>query len=60
MPNPLVVTADNDYTSVESKQAYVEKIKDAKLVVIANSGHMTIIDQYEKFNQVLNDFLSTQ
>jgi 3-oxoadipate enol-lactonase len=53
----LVVAADEDYTSVESKENYVQKIKNGKLIVVKDSRHPTPVDQPEIFNQVLRDFL---
>ncbi|WP_373187354.1 alpha/beta fold hydrolase [Halopseudomonas sp.] len=54
----LVVSADQDYTPVEKKREYVGHLGDAQLVVIEDSRHGTPIDQAEKFNAVLLDFLA--
>lgn len=54
----LVICADHDYTPVALKQAYVKLIPDARLVVIADSRHATPLDQPERFNQTLLDFLT--
>lgn len=56
----LVVAADQDYTPVAFKQAYVAQLPNAELVVIPNSRHATPIDQPEAFNRVLADFLRKQ
>jgi pimeloyl-ACP methyl ester carboxylesterase len=53
----LVVSGDDDYTSVESKAEYVKKIQGAELVVIEDSRHPTPVDQPEAFNQVVREFL---
>ncbi|PKM05221.1 MAG: 3-oxoadipate enol-lactonase [Gammaproteobacteria bacterium HGW-Gammaproteobacteria-6] len=53
----LVIAGDQDYTPVESKQEYVAHLGDARLEVIADSRHGTPIDQAEKFNQLLVEFL---
>ena len=53
----LVIAGDQDYTPVESKQEYVAHLGDARLEVIAYSRHGTPIDQAEKFNQLLVEFL---
>ena len=53
----LVVSADEDYTPIEAKQEYVEKLPDARLVVIEDSRHATPIEHPEIFNRVLLDFL---
>lgn len=54
----LVISADHDYTPVESKQAYVTELPDARLQVIDNSRHATPLDQPQRFNTVLLDFLA--
>jgi 3-oxoadipate enol-lactonase len=54
----LIVSADHDYTPVSFKAAYVARMPDAVLQVIPNSRHATTIDQAERFNAVLTDFLS--
>jgi len=56
----LVVAADEDYTPVASKEAYVRLIKLGELVVIKDSRHPTPVDQPEAFNQVLREFLERQ
>ncbi|NOY98191.1 MAG: alpha/beta fold hydrolase [Chloroflexi bacterium] len=53
----LVISADEDYTPVEAKQAYVEKLPDARLVVIDDSRHATPVERPDEFNRVLFDFL---
>ena len=53
----LVVSADQDYTPVSSKEAYVKKIPQGRLVVIEDSHHATPVDQTEKFNQVVLNFI---
>lgn len=56
--NPtLVVASDMDYTSVAYKQAYVDKMQNAKLVVVENSRHGIVLDQAEKLNIELLKFL---
>ncbi|PAU64126.1 3-oxoadipate enol-lactonase [Pseudomonas sp. PIC25] len=53
----LVVTADRDYTPVSVKESYVRELPDARLVVIEESRHGTPLDQPERFNATLLDFL---
>lgn len=53
----LVVTADRDYTPVSLKEAYVRELPDARLVVIEDSRHATPLDQPERFNQTLLEFI---
>ena len=56
--NPtLVIASDMDYTPVEYKKAYVDKMQNAKLVVIENSRHGIVLDQAEKLNRELLKFL---
>ncbi len=54
----LVVTADRDYTPVAQKEAYVRELPDARLVVIEQSRHATPLDQPQRFNTTLLDFLN--
>jgi pimeloyl-ACP methyl ester carboxylesterase len=56
----LVVTADRDYTPVALKEAYMQLIPDARLVVMENSRHASPLDQPEAFNQILLGFLDAQ
>lgn len=53
----LIVSADRDYTPVSFKKAYADRMPDAELVVISNSRHATPMDQPEKFNNIVADFL---
>lgn len=54
----LVVTADRDYTPVAQKQAYVDELPNARLLVIEDSRHATPMDQPEYFNRSLLAFLA--
>lgn len=53
----LVVCADQDYTPVEQKRAYVAELANAQLEVVSDSRHATPVDQPEVFNTLLLDFL---
>jgi pimeloyl-ACP methyl ester carboxylesterase len=53
----LVISADQDYTPVSLKEAYVAKMRCAELVVISNSRHATPVEQPDKFNAALLEFL---
>jgi 3-oxoadipate enol-lactonase len=53
----LVISADQDYTPVALKDEYTKLIPDAQLVVIPDSHHATPVEQPEKFNAALMDFL---
>jgi pimeloyl-ACP methyl ester carboxylesterase len=53
----LVISADQDYTPVSYKRAYVSKMPKAELAVVSDSRHATPMDQPEKFNKLVADFL---
>lgn len=53
----LVITADRDYTPVAQKQAYVDEMPNARLLVIEDSRHATPLDQPDHFNSSLLAFL---
>jgi 3-oxoadipate enol-lactonase len=54
----LVITGTNDTTVAPSRQMLLAQgIVGAKQVIIPKSGHAVSIDQSEKFNQVLLEFL---
>lgn len=53
----LVIASDMDYTPISFKEAYVDKLQNAQLVVIKNSRHGVVIDQPEAFNNALYKFL---
>jgi pimeloyl-ACP methyl ester carboxylesterase len=52
----LVISADQDYTPVSAKEAYVKQMPQARLQVIQNSRHATPIDQAEEFNRAVLQF----
>lgn len=54
----LIVSADQDYTPVALKETYTKRIPNARLVVIPDAHHATPVEQPEKFNTVLREFLS--
>lgn len=56
----LVVSADNDYTPVPVKEAFVAKMPDAALAVIHNSRHATPVDSPVSFNETVMSFLPKQ
>jgi pimeloyl-ACP methyl ester carboxylesterase len=56
----LIIAADNDYTPVATKEAYVTKIPGAKLVVIPDSGHALPVEKPRSFNTALQTFLEEQ
>lgn len=56
----LVVAADQDYWPVSAKQAYVDKMPTARLVVVPDSHHALPVEKPEAFNAVLREFLDAQ
>lgn len=53
----LIVAADNDYTSVESKRFYTGKISNAELVIVKNSHHALPVEKPDEFNPHVLDFI---
>jgi pimeloyl-ACP methyl ester carboxylesterase len=54
----LVLAADQDYTPVELKQAYVALLPDARLVVVPDSRHALPMEKPREFNEALTKFLA--
>ena len=54
----LVIAADEDYTFMGDKAAFLDKTPNANMVVIEDSRHATPAEHPEQFNQVVLDFLS--
>ncbi len=54
----LVVSADQDYSPVAVKEAYVKLMPNAQLVVILDARHGTPMEQPSKFNAALMQFLA--
>jgi 3-oxoadipate enol-lactonase len=54
----LVISGDRDYLPADVKLEYTRLIPDARFVVIEDSGHATPIDQSEKFNRLMLEFLA--
>ncbi len=53
----LVLGSERDYTSVAAKQRYVDRLGDARLVEIADSGHLATLDQPARVAQETLRFL---
>jgi pimeloyl-ACP methyl ester carboxylesterase len=53
----LVVAAEEDYTPVESKAAYLKLLPQGEMVVIEDSRHATPVEKPEVFNRVIIEFL---
>jgi pimeloyl-ACP methyl ester carboxylesterase len=56
----LVICADQDYSPVDVHRNYAARIPKSLLTVIEDSRHATSVDQPEKFNQAVVDFLAGQ
>jgi len=56
----LVIAADQDYTPVAVKEAYVAQMPRAELVVIEDSRHATPVERPDQFNETVAAFLSRQ
>lgn len=54
----MVIAADQDYTPLAYKAAYVASMPDAELVVIRDSRHFTPVERADKFNAALEGFLA--
>ncbi|MEO7963685.1 MAG: alpha/beta hydrolase [Gemmatimonadaceae bacterium] len=54
----LIVAADSDYTSVESKEVYARRMPNAHVVVVADAHHALPLESPQAFNAVLAEFLS--
>ncbi len=54
----LIVSSDQDYTPVSTKEAYCKLLRNAKLKVIKNSRHATPLDQPEVLTRVVTEFLT--
>ncbi len=55
----LVIAAEHDYTPVSLKEDYVKRMPNARLVVISDSRHATPLDQPERFNRTLLEFIDS-
>jgi len=53
----LAIAADQDYTPVHLKKAYVERLPDARLVVVPDSRHALPMERPAAFNRALAEFL---
>ncbi|MET1076971.1 MAG: alpha/beta hydrolase [Pseudomonas sp.] len=53
----LIISGDRDYTPLAYKEAYVRQLRNARLEVIADSGHATPLDQPAQLNLLIKNFL---
>jgi pimeloyl-ACP methyl ester carboxylesterase len=59
MPTLIVVGDQDAFTPVADAELMHRSIRNSKLVVIKDSGHITNLEQPEVFNKALGDFLQT-
>jgi 3-oxoadipate enol-lactonase len=52
-----VPTADQDYTPVAAKEAYVRHLRHGELAVISDTRHFMTVEKPEAVNAVLTAFL---
>lgn len=52
----LVIAADQDYSFVDDKTAYIPLMPNAQMLVIENSRHATPVERPEAFNQAVLSF----
>jgi len=53
----LILTGDKDYGPISQKELLAKRIKNAQLKIIQNSRHASPVDQKEKFNSIVEQFL---
>lgn len=53
----LVISADQDYSSLEDKEGYVNRLRNVRFELIRDSRHGTPIEKPEEFNALVLDFL---
>lgn len=56
----LVVAAEEDFTPLSYKEAYVTQMPQADMAVIPDSRHATPLDRPDMFNKTVKKFLSRQ
>jgi pimeloyl-ACP methyl ester carboxylesterase len=54
----LVLASDRDYTPLSAKQAYVDLLADARLLVLTDSGHAAPLDQPGQIVQAVEAFFA--
>ncbi len=53
----LMIVADQDYTPLDEKRQYLDRMPDARIVLIEDSRHASHIDQPEAFSHAVLSFL---
>jgi pimeloyl-ACP methyl ester carboxylesterase len=54
----LIIVGDHDESDPKMSQEMHAKIAGSKLVILPKSGHMTFVDQPDKFLQTVRDFVA--
>ena len=54
----LIVASERDYTPPAAKEAYARRMPRAEVVVVAGAGHALPLEEPEKFNRLLLEFLA--
>jgi 3-oxoadipate enol-lactonase len=54
----LVLASDRDYTPLSEKRAYVDRLADARLKEVKDSGHAAPLDQPLQIVEAATDFFS--
>ena len=57
IPTYVVVGRQDAWSTVEQHQAFAAHIRDAKLIVIENSGHFVPVEQPEQLSAVLDEMM---
>jgi pimeloyl-ACP methyl ester carboxylesterase len=55
----LIIGGDHDLIKVEHTKAIYQNITHARLWIVPNSGHATLIEHKEEFNKKVDEFFST-
>nr|WP_321498315.1 alpha/beta hydrolase [uncultured Methanolobus sp.] len=56
----LFVSGSEDHLFLKDTQRYTEKMANSKVEVIENCGHVCSIEQYDRFNEIVFDYLKSQ
>lgn len=56
----LIVAADQDYTPVAAKEAYIAQMPNATLKIIENARHAVAAERPEALNKVVDEFITSQ
>ena len=60
VPTLIMVGRDDAITPVQDSQKMHERIAGSRLVILENAGHVSNIEQAEKFNEELKSFLDAR